>query len=163
MGVIKIESFNLVLDGTNKDTTVLFLALAIRDLLVSSSVYDSILFDLRGNDGGLMPRQNGIIQLFKSDVTASQFLYGNGPSIGYSVDPFTKSSQGENSGQKSIPRVTRQCSATGSRWQNTQANCVQDKGVKSDVIVRPTIDARVTPDSVIRAASAYDRNCRLLG
>ncbi|KAH6581727.1 hypothetical protein BASA61_008946 [Batrachochytrium salamandrivorans] len=76
MGVIKIESFNLVLDGTNKDTTFLFLALAIRDLLVKQLKYtDSILFDLRGNDGGLIPAADGIIQLFKSDVTASQFRY----------------------------------------------------------------------------------------
>ncbi|KAH9271483.1 hypothetical protein BASA83_006337 [Batrachochytrium salamandrivorans] len=33
------------------------------------------LFDIRGNDGGSISGADGIIQLFKSDVTASQFRY----------------------------------------------------------------------------------------
>ncbi|KAH6593892.1 hypothetical protein BASA61_004153 [Batrachochytrium salamandrivorans] len=36
---------------------------------------DAILFDIRGNDGGSISGADGIIQLFKSDVTASQFRY----------------------------------------------------------------------------------------
>ncbi|KAH9264630.1 hypothetical protein BASA83_011882 [Batrachochytrium salamandrivorans] len=240
MGVIKIESFNLVLDGTNKDTTFLFLALAIRDLLVKQLKYtDSILFDLRGNDGGLIPAADGIIQLFKSDVTASQFRYlkndateslfykglnSNNPwskawdatsdtsrysgfgsmedssilntlgqayfnpvgvytnGICYSAcetfaaqiqdhgigtvfgedeatDPFTKKLTGENSGQKFYTRVTvsvRQL-VRGGKYAG---QLVEDNGVKSDVIVRPTIDD-ILPG--YKSVSAYDRIADYLG
>ncbi|KAH9274311.1 hypothetical protein BASA83_003309 [Batrachochytrium salamandrivorans] len=76
MGVISIDSFNLVLDGTKKDTTFLFLALTIRNLLVGQlKDTDSIVFDIRGNDGGLISVADGIIQLFGADVTASTFRY----------------------------------------------------------------------------------------
>ncbi|KAH6583250.1 hypothetical protein BASA61_008102 [Batrachochytrium salamandrivorans] len=36
---------------------------------------DAILFDVRGNPGGLIPSADGIIQLLKPDATASQFRY----------------------------------------------------------------------------------------
>ncbi|KAH9250839.1 hypothetical protein BASA81_011349 [Batrachochytrium salamandrivorans] len=36
---------------------------------------DSIVFDIRGNSGGSISGADAIIQLFKSDVTASQFRY----------------------------------------------------------------------------------------
>ncbi|KAH9250840.1 hypothetical protein BASA81_011350 [Batrachochytrium salamandrivorans] len=76
MGVIKIDSFTLVLKDTKKITTFLFLALTIRELLVKQlKDTDSIVFDIRGNSGGLISAADGIIQLFKSDVTASQFRY----------------------------------------------------------------------------------------
>ncbi|KAH6560172.1 hypothetical protein BASA60_000371 [Batrachochytrium salamandrivorans] len=76
MGVIKIESFILVLKNTKKYTTFLFLALTIRNLLVDQlKDTDSIVFDIRGNDGGSISGADGIIQLFKPDVTASQFRY----------------------------------------------------------------------------------------
>ncbi|KAH6590857.1 hypothetical protein BASA61_005078 [Batrachochytrium salamandrivorans] len=76
MGVIKIESFILVLKDTKKITTFLFLALTIRNLLVDQlKDTDSIVFDIRGNSGGSISGADAIIQLFKSDVTASQFRY----------------------------------------------------------------------------------------
>ncbi|KAH6586062.1 hypothetical protein BASA50_000767 [Batrachochytrium salamandrivorans] len=76
MGVIKIESFILVLKNTKEYTSFLFLALTIRNLLVKQlKDTDAILFDIRGNDGGSISGADGIIQLFKSDVTASQFRY----------------------------------------------------------------------------------------
>ncbi|KAH9276627.1 hypothetical protein BASA83_000756 [Batrachochytrium salamandrivorans] len=37
--------------------------------------YRRNLFDIRGNSGGSIPAADGIIQLFKPDVTASQFRY----------------------------------------------------------------------------------------
>ncbi|KAH6586950.1 hypothetical protein BASA50_000001, partial [Batrachochytrium salamandrivorans] len=46
------------------------------DLLVKQlKDTDSVLFDVRGNGGGLVSAADGIIQLFKSDATASQFRY----------------------------------------------------------------------------------------
>ncbi|KAH6587393.1 hypothetical protein BASA50_011395 [Batrachochytrium salamandrivorans] len=46
------------------------------DLLVKQlKDTDSVLFDVRGNGGGLISAADGIIQLFKSDATASQFRY----------------------------------------------------------------------------------------
>ncbi|KAH6560871.1 hypothetical protein BASA62_010234 [Batrachochytrium salamandrivorans] len=76
MGVISIDSFNLVLKDTKKNTNFLFFILTIRDLLVKQlKDTDSVLFDVRGNGGGLVSAADGIIQLFKSDATASQFRY----------------------------------------------------------------------------------------
>ncbi|KAH6584489.1 hypothetical protein BASA61_007387 [Batrachochytrium salamandrivorans] len=47
-----------------------------RELLVNQlKDTNSILFDVRGNTGGLISAADGIIQLFKPDVTASQFRY----------------------------------------------------------------------------------------
>ncbi|KAH6589701.1 hypothetical protein BASA61_005514 [Batrachochytrium salamandrivorans] len=76
MGVIKIESFSLVLKDTKEYTTFLFLIETIRYLLVDQLQYtESILLDIRGNSGGSISAADGIIQLFKSDVTASTFRY----------------------------------------------------------------------------------------
>ncbi|KAH6583795.1 hypothetical protein BASA61_007854 [Batrachochytrium salamandrivorans] len=76
MGVIKIDSFTLVLKDTKKDITFLFLILTIRDLLVNQlKDTDAILLDIRGNPGGSISSADGIIQLFRSDATASQFRY----------------------------------------------------------------------------------------
>ncbi|KAH6594699.1 hypothetical protein BASA50_006376 [Batrachochytrium salamandrivorans] len=76
MGVIKIESFSPVLKNTKKETSFMLLIETIRDLLVGQlKDTDAILFDIRGNSGGSIPAADGIIQLFKPDVTASQFRY----------------------------------------------------------------------------------------
>ncbi|KAH9271548.1 hypothetical protein BASA83_006155 [Batrachochytrium salamandrivorans] len=76
MGVISIESFTPVLKDTKEDTTFLVLIETIRNLLVNQlKNTDAILLDIRGNSGGLISVADGIIQLFKSDVTASTFRY----------------------------------------------------------------------------------------
>ncbi|KAJ1344796.1 hypothetical protein BSLG_000311 [Batrachochytrium salamandrivorans] len=76
MGVISIDSFSPVLKDTKKDTGFLFFILTIRYLLVNQlKNTDAILFDIRGNSGGLVHATDGIIQLFKSDATASTFRY----------------------------------------------------------------------------------------
>ncbi|KAH9267071.1 hypothetical protein BASA84_000829 [Batrachochytrium salamandrivorans] len=73
-GVIKIESFSPVLKIPK--TSFMLLIETIRDLLVGQlKDTDAILFDIRGNSGGSIPAADGIIQLFKPDVTASQFRY----------------------------------------------------------------------------------------
>ncbi|KAH9245421.1 hypothetical protein BASA81_017107 [Batrachochytrium salamandrivorans] len=76
MGVIKIESFASLLTDTGKETNFIFLIEIIRGLLVDQlKDTDAILFDVRGNPGGLIPSADGIIQLLKPDATASQFRY----------------------------------------------------------------------------------------
>ncbi|KAH6585645.1 hypothetical protein BASA61_006762 [Batrachochytrium salamandrivorans] len=71
----------------------------------------------------------------------------------YIADPFTKRLTGENSGQKFYTRVTvsvRQLVRSG----KYVGQLVEDNGVKSDVIVRPTIGDILPGD---RGVSAYDR------
>ncbi|KAH6581537.1 hypothetical protein BASA60_002369 [Batrachochytrium salamandrivorans] len=76
MGVIRIDSFSPVLKDTKEVTNFMFLIATIRELLVNQlKDTNSILFDVRGNTGGLISAADGIIQLFKPDVTASQFRY----------------------------------------------------------------------------------------
>ncbi|KAH6568940.1 hypothetical protein BASA62_005180 [Batrachochytrium salamandrivorans] len=76
MGVIKIESFVPVLKDTKEDTNFMFSILTIRDLLVNQlKDTDSVMFDVRGNTGGLISVADGIIQLLKSDVAAAKFRY----------------------------------------------------------------------------------------
>ncbi|KAH6584431.1 hypothetical protein BASA61_007459 [Batrachochytrium salamandrivorans] len=76
MGVIRIESFIPILRDTGEETNLIFLILTIRELLVNQlKDTDSVLFDVRDNPGGLGPAADAIIQLFKPDVTASQFRY----------------------------------------------------------------------------------------
>ncbi|KAH6594069.1 hypothetical protein BASA50_006975 [Batrachochytrium salamandrivorans] len=76
MGVIRIDSFSPVLKDTKEVTNFMFLIATIRELLVNQlKDTDSVLFDVRGNTGGLISAADGIIQLFKPDATASQFRY----------------------------------------------------------------------------------------
>ncbi|KAH9268749.1 hypothetical protein BASA84_000045 [Batrachochytrium salamandrivorans] len=76
MGVIKIESFAPILRGTGEETSFMFLISIMRDLLIKQlKDTDAILFDVRGNPGGLISGADGIIQLLKPDATASQFRY----------------------------------------------------------------------------------------
>ncbi|KAH6575549.1 hypothetical protein BASA60_004989 [Batrachochytrium salamandrivorans] len=76
MGVIRIDSFSPVLKDTKEVTNFMFLIATIRELLVKQlKDTDSVLFDVRGNTGGLISAADGIIQLFKPDATASQFRY----------------------------------------------------------------------------------------
>ncbi|KAH6581949.1 hypothetical protein BASA61_008838 [Batrachochytrium salamandrivorans] len=76
MGVIRIDSFTPILRDTGEETNFLFLIVTIRGLLVNQlKDTDSVVFDIRGNSGGVIFTADGIIQLFKPDVTASQFRY----------------------------------------------------------------------------------------
>ncbi|KAH6575551.1 hypothetical protein BASA60_004991 [Batrachochytrium salamandrivorans] len=76
MGVIRIDSFTPVLKDTKEDTNFMVLIATIRELLVNQlKDTNSVLFDVRGNTGGLISAADGIIQLFKPDATASQFRY----------------------------------------------------------------------------------------
>ncbi|KAH9277361.1 hypothetical protein BASA83_000228 [Batrachochytrium salamandrivorans] len=76
MGVVKIESFAPILRGTGEETSFMFLISIMRDLLIKQlKDTDAILFDVRGNPGGLISGADGIIQLLKPDATASQFRY----------------------------------------------------------------------------------------
>ncbi|KAH9267342.1 hypothetical protein BASA84_000676 [Batrachochytrium salamandrivorans] len=160
----------------------------IRDLLVGQlKDTDAILFDIRGNSGGSIPAADGIIQLFKPDVTASQFRYlkndvtkdlfykgpkskspwskawratsdisrysgfgsmedssvsntfGQASSTAIHRRPFTKKLTGKNPSHKFYTRISvgaRQLIRGG----NYAGQLVEDEGVKSDVIVRSTID-----------------------
>ncbi|KAH9270080.1 hypothetical protein BASA83_007754 [Batrachochytrium salamandrivorans] len=76
MGVIRIDSFTPILRDTGEETNFLFLIVTIRGLLVNQlKDTDSVVFDIRGNSGGVIFTADGIIQLFKPDVAASQFRY----------------------------------------------------------------------------------------
>ncbi|KAH6596611.1 hypothetical protein BASA61_003435 [Batrachochytrium salamandrivorans] len=147
---------------------------------------------------------DGIIQLFKSDATASQFRYlkndatkslfykglsSNNPwskawdatsdtsrysGFGSMEDssifeylwtsvfqsyPFKEKLTGENSGQTFYTKITvgvRQLVRSG----NYAGQLIEDNGVKSDVIVRPTIDDILLGD---RGVSVYDRIANYLG
>ncbi|KAH6585375.1 hypothetical protein BASA61_006883 [Batrachochytrium salamandrivorans] len=233
MGVIKIESFVPVLKDTKEDTNFMFSILTIRDLLVNQlKDTDSVMFDVRGNTGGLISVADGIIQLLKSDVAAAKFrylkndvtkdLFYKGPT---SKNPWSKawratSDSSRYSGLGSIydssisntfgqayfnpgpflemmkqpvevvrmfllammtilRTVHRNTLQTHSRessqektlttdsipelllvlvnWfevENTQGQLVEDDGVKSDVVVRSTIDDILPGDTGI---SAYNR------
>ncbi|KAH6559781.1 hypothetical protein BASA62_000175 [Batrachochytrium salamandrivorans] len=188
MGVIKIESFILVLKDTKKITTFLFLALTIRNLLVDQlKDTDSIVFDIRDTS-----RYSGLVSLYDSSIlnTFGQVyfnpvgVYTNGAcysacevfaahiqdhSIGtvfgedeatsgggasvffsdehyftnrpleYSMDPFTKKLTGKNPSHQFYTRVSvgaRQLVRSG----NYAGQLIEDNGVKSEVIVRSTID-----------------------
>ncbi|KAH6577351.1 hypothetical protein BASA60_004092 [Batrachochytrium salamandrivorans] len=196
MGVIRIDSFSPVLKDTKEDTNFMVLIVTIRDLLVNQlKDTDSVLFDVRGNGGGLISAADGIIQLFKPDVTASQFrylknevtkdLFYNGPDRGigtvfgedettgggganvlssdddyftdrplkYIVDPFKAKLTGKTPSHKFYTKITvgiRQLVRSG----NYAGQLIEDNGVKSDVVVRSTIDDILPGDKGI---SAYDR------
>ncbi|KAH9248020.1 hypothetical protein BASA81_014358 [Batrachochytrium salamandrivorans] len=188
MGVIKIDSFTLVLKDTKKDITFLFLILTIRDLLVNQlKDTDAILLDIRGNPGGSISSADGIIQLFRSDFTASQFRYlkndhresflqgtkfkesmvqgvddsdyfTNRP-LEYIADPFTKRLTGEKSGHKFYTRVTVSARQLV-RSGNYAGQLIEDNGVKSNVVVRSTI-ADILPG--YKSVSAYNRIADYLG
>ncbi|KAH6562807.1 hypothetical protein BASA60_010982 [Batrachochytrium salamandrivorans] len=170
-----------------------------KDLLVNQlKDTDSVMFDVRGNTGGLISVADGIIQLLKSDVAAAKFrylkndvtkdLFYKGPT---SKNPWSKawratSDSSRYSGLGSIydssisntfgqayfnPTHSRESSqektlTTDSipelllvlvNWfevENTQGQLVEDDGVKSDVVVRSTIDDILPGDTGI---SAYNR------
>ncbi|KAH6576836.1 hypothetical protein BASA62_001176 [Batrachochytrium salamandrivorans] len=153
-----------------------------RDLLVNQlKDTDAILLDIRGNPGGSISSADGIIQLFRSDVTASQFrtIFGENEATGggganvlssdsdyftnrpleYIADPFTKRLTGEKSGHKFYTRVTvsaRQLVRSG----NYAGQLIEDNGVKSNVVVRSTI-ADILPG--YKSVSAYNRIADYLG
>ncbi|KAH9276101.1 hypothetical protein BASA83_001374 [Batrachochytrium salamandrivorans] len=233
MGVIKIESFVPVLKDTKEDTNFMFSILTIRDLLVNQlKDTDSVMFDVRGNTGGLISVADGIIQLLKSDVAAAKFRYlkndvtkdlfykgptsknpwskawratsdssrysglgvdirflhfeylwtsvfqswtvfgddettgGGGANVfvsdddyftnrpsEYIADPFTRKLTGKNLNDRFYTRVTvgaRQLVRSGKH----AGQLIEDDGVKSDVVVRSTIDDILPGDTGI---SAYNR------
>ncbi|KAH6576739.1 hypothetical protein BASA60_004373 [Batrachochytrium salamandrivorans] len=152
-----------------------------RYLLVDQLQYtESILLDIRGNSGGSISAADGIIQLFKSDVTASTFRYLKNDateSLFYkglnSNNPWSKAwsatsdtsrysgfgSMSDSSILNTFGQSYCQCSSTGSSGDYA-GELVEDNGVKSDVIVRPTIDDILPGDTGI---SAYDRIANYLG
>ncbi|KAH6590437.1 hypothetical protein BASA50_009412 [Batrachochytrium salamandrivorans] len=189
-----------------------------RELLVNQlKDTDSILFDVRGNTGGLISAADGIIQLFKPDVTASQFVISRmrSPRIFFTMGPGSKSPwskawsatsdtsrysglgqwmtphfeylwtsvfqssmmtilrasiaihrrsiHGKAHGKKLWPKFYTRISVGARqlvRNGNYAGQLVEDDGVKSDVIVRSTIDDILPGDKGI---SAYDRIADYLG
>ncbi|KAH9269836.1 hypothetical protein BASA83_008153 [Batrachochytrium salamandrivorans] len=180
MGVIRIESFVPVLKDTKKDTTFLFLILTIRELLVSQlKDTESVLFDIRGvyTNGMCYSaceifaahiQDHGIGTIFGEDETtggggasvlSSDDSYFTNRPLEYIADPFKKKLTGKNPSHKFYTRVTvsvRQLVRDG----NYAGQLIEDNGVKSNVIVRPTINDILPGD---KGVSAYDRIADYLG
>ncbi|KAH6571064.1 hypothetical protein BASA60_007342 [Batrachochytrium salamandrivorans] len=180
MGVIKIDSFTLVLKDTKKDITFLFLILTIRDLLVNQlKDTDAILLDIRGvyTNGACYStceifashiQDYGIGTIFGeneatggggANVLSSDSDYFTNRPLEYIADPFTKRLTGEKSGHKFYTRVTvsaRQLVRSG----NYAGQLIEDNGVKSNVVVRSTI-ADILPG--YKSVSAYNRIADYLG
>ncbi|KAH6587040.1 hypothetical protein BASA50_000088 [Batrachochytrium salamandrivorans] len=94
-----------------------------------------------------------------ASVLSSDDSYFTNRPLGYSVDPFKEKLTGENSGQTFYTKITvgvRQLVRSG----KYAGQLIEDNGVKSDVIVRPTIDDILLGD---RGVSVYDRIVNYLG
>ncbi|KAH6567881.1 hypothetical protein BASA62_005843 [Batrachochytrium salamandrivorans] len=181
MGVIRIDSFTPVLKDTKEDTNFYVFNRTIRDLLVNQlKDTDSVLFDIRGvyTNGACYSaceifaahiQDHGIGTVFGEDETTG----GGGANVLSSDDDYftdrpleihRRPIQGKSSQEKTLvtkfyTRITvgaRQLVRSG----NYAGQLVEDDGVKSDVIVRSTIDDILPGDKGI---SAYDRIANYLG
>ncbi|KAH6586974.1 hypothetical protein BASA50_000023 [Batrachochytrium salamandrivorans] len=94
---------------------------------------------IQDHDIGTIFGENEITSGGGANVLSSDDSYFTDRPLEYIADPFTKKLTGENSGHKFYTKVTvsaRQLVRSG----DYAGELVEDNGVKSDVIVRPTID-----------------------